>query len=1271
MTKSRLKIWIPAFIVALLIVSGLTLSRSIAGQRMMLDIGTGFLEKTTGYKLNAEEVDGTWPWHIVLNNVKLEKSDIDVATISTLDLRWSPLRALIGPTKIRSVSLGEVRIHIPRAESEDAGKPLRIPTLDDLPDLEIRDIAIDSLVLINSEGIASEAFILSGQSETAPGRADVEVAFLPHDASRTDDRATFELEYDRMRDHFSLSADIYLGSGGILTWLGQDRVPVPLSLSTASSGPASSWQARSTFVVGDPGSGTLVLSCDCLAGKQFSLSGTFDPKGIDLSFLPFSTSLPFTFASNLSYNAKTRRLQIKDMDLETSGAAMKADLEISITDQTWHLSGEGRLTTRDGILAENDLSPLFWSIKDLHQKETEWAVENARLETLKGFVEVTEVEVTADGTFASDLNGKLGASKLPVDPILPRDLGEITWNAHVDFSDTGILEITRLEAVMADDAIHLAGGVRYSAGEKRFSAALVANAASFFEIGELSLAAGPLLDANVSLNHAAHGSNLNVDAMLGPFTWRSFRAPSTRITGRFEDWTSGKVEDLKGSARLEAKDTSPDISSLTAHLAFRPDADASCTINGALSANGNYAGRFALCLNSRHEANVSLWSGLLTARNFYGGPVSGARASLSMSQGKTSGGSRWQGQVEGEDLTISSIKIEKLDAALSLLEHIDGPEITISLAHIVHQDTTYSLRDPVSFSDETAVLGPVTILSDSEGYLTLRNLKVSSRISAQIEANDFKLPVMPALLSGEVILEATPDHQAGRFDLALEPLSRKRRMISFNVAGAWNGARVDGAAHMTLVAPDKAPETRQIAVFNVPLEAEFDERATLIRSGPASASLSWDGPVSPLLALVPLYDHAISGTLNLNASLREEEGKALWQGQAVLANGSYTHEGQSLHVEGVQISTDLRGIGRSLEGTIDITQRDPEAEKETLKGTGDFSFQSLQAWQGSLDLHLDKNSLLQHPNYVGVLSGNLSLTAHPERALLEGRIRGNRVNGSIPPPPGIDIVDLNIIPVDKDGNPVARPPRKQGTILLPKLELNVKLEADDQIFVRGRGIDSEWGAKLTLTGSFEDLLLDGTLELRRGHLLFGGRSFEFESGTIAMHGAQYADPYVNLVARHKVDNAIEARIVVEGRASTPTVRFESTPPMPEEEIVSYVLFGKPVIQLGPAEALHTTVALAQISGQTRPGASLMDVTRQAIGVDVLQFTPPGGTNGEGSSLTVGKYITSGVFLSITEEFGTQTSSAGVEIKVTNSVSIGAKVSDTAETEATVEWRRDY
>lgn len=1271
MTHPHLKIWIPVTLVALLAVTGLTLARSTAGQRMMLNTGIDTLEKKTGYRLSAEDVAGTWPWHVVLTGIKLADSKNNVATISDLDLRWSPLRALTGAIRVKSLSLGEVRVNIAQSEAEGTGEPLLIPTLNALPDVEVRDITVTSLVLINSEGVASEAFVLSGQSETAPGRVEIEMAFLPHDASRTQDQATFEFEYDRGKDTFSLSTDIDLHRNGILDWLGAKGIPASISITTESEGPASSWQARNTFGVGNFGSGTLVVSCNCLAGKDISFSGTFDPQDLDLSYLPFSTSQPFTFVSNLAYDKKTKRLTVSELGLETSGARLEADLEVLSGDQTWHLSGEGRLMTRDGVLAENGLSPLFWSIGNLRQSETAWQADTVHLETLRGFVEAASLSATSQGAYTSDLHGAITMTEFLDDPGLKAEFGETTWSAHINFADNNTLEVTNLKAASTEGAILLVGEIDYNVNNKRLGAELEINSASPFEVGDLSIPTGQLLNANVNLNHAVHGSNLAFEATLGRFNWRSFRAPPAEITGRLEDWVSGKIEDLKGNIRLQAKAPSTDISSLKAQVAFRPETAPACGINSTVSASGNYAGIFSVCLNSRTEEGLSLWDGLLTAKNFHGGALSGETASFSLSQNRATGSSDWQGHVASEGLAFSSIKIAKLDTVFSLRKLVSSPEVTVNSARVVHQDTAYSLQDPVTFKTGDGTLSPITILSDTEGSLTVENLKASSQLSGHFEAKNFKIPVLPARMSGEATVEATPRHQDGHFNVYLEPQSQEYGKISLNVLGAWNGTNIDGVATLGLAVPGKEEEPLQIAKFQVPVEARFHDRVTFTRSGAASASLAYDGSVARLLAFAPLYDHTVDGILKVNASLREDEGIARWQGHAALENGLYTHKGQGIHVEGVRINADLQGTERNLESIVTISQIDPQNNKETLTGRGELSIQSLQEWQGNLNLHLDDNSLLQHPNYHGVLSGNLSLTATPAQAFLEGHIRANRVEASIPPPSGFDIVELNVIPVDADGNPLNRPEREQGTILLPKLQLSVELEADEQIFVRGRGVDSEWSAKLALTGSSDLPLVDGQFTLRRGHLIFGGRTFEFESGSVTVNGAQYANPSINLVARHKVDNAIEARIVVAGRASSPTVHFESTPPLPEEDIVSYVLFGKPVIELGPMEALRTTVALAQISGRASFGTSLFDLSRQAIGVDVLQFTPPGGASGEGASLTVGKYVTSGVFLSVTEDFGSQTRSAGVELKITDTISVGAKVDEASETEAVVEWRRDY
>jgi translocation and assembly module TamB len=48
--------------------------------------------------------------------------------------------------------------------------------------------------------------------------------------------------------------------------------------------------------------------------------------------------------------------------------------------------------------------------------------------------------------------------------------------------------------------------------------------------------------------------------------------------------------------------------------------------------------------------------------------------------------------------------------------------------------------------------------------------------------------------------------------------------------------------------------------------------------------------------------------------------------------------------------------------------------------------------------------------------------------------------------------------------------------------LNLTIEAPQQIFVRGRGLDAELGGRVRLTGRMSALVADGAFEMNRGRL---------------------------------------------------------------------------------------------------------------------------------------------------------------------------------------------
>jgi hypothetical protein len=68
------------------------------------------------------------------------------------------------------------------------------------------------------------------------------------------------------------------------------------------------------------------------------------------------------------------------------------------------------------------------------------------------------------------------------------------------------------------------------------------------------------------------------------------------------------------------------------------------------------------------------------------------------------------------------------------------------------------------------------------------------------------------------------------------------------------------------------------------------------------------------------------------------------------------------------------------------------------------------------------------------------------------------------------------------------------------IELDVQVTAPRRIMVFGRGLDTEWGANLRVTGPVSDPSIAGTATLVRGDLDLAGRRFAFDTGTITLNG---------------------------------------------------------------------------------------------------------------------------------------------------------------------------
>jgi translocation and assembly module TamB len=259
------------------------------------------------------------------------------------------------------------------------------------------------------------------------------------------------------------------------------------------------------------------------------------------------------------------------------------------------------------------------------------------------------------------------------------------------------------------------------------------------------------------------------------------------------------------------------------------------------------------------------------------------------------------------------------------------------------------------------------------------------------------------------------------------------------------------------------------------------------------------------------------------------------------------------------------------------------------------------------------------------------------------------------------------------GSAKASPPALPAT-----LDINITLPG--QIFVRGRGLDSEWRGKLAVTGTSAAPQILGSLEVVRGTFDILGKTFKVTRGTISFDGAKTLDPTLDIVTE-VVAGDIVAQVLVSGSASAPKIRMSSTPAMPQEQILSYVLFGRASTQITAAEGIQVAQAAATLAGG---GAGVLDKLRGGLGLDRLMLgssqtsnassnlnPAAGGSNTGGTSVSGGKYLAEGVYVGASQGLTPQSSKVVVEIEVRQHVTVQGDFSQTGGSGLGLNYKYDY
>ena len=234
-----------------------------------------------------------------------------------------------------------------------------------------------------------------------------------------------------------------------------------------------------------------------------------------------------------------------------------------------------------------------------------------------------------------------------------------------------------------------------------------------------------------------------------------------------------------------------------------------------------------------------------------------------------------------------------------------------------------------------------------------------------------------------------------------------------------------------------------------------------------------------------------------------------------------------------------------------------------------------------------------------------------------------------------------------------------------KLDLKI---AGGNVRVRGLGIDSIWTTNINVGGTAESPSFTGRADLVRGDYDFAGRNFRLDRGVIRFRGESPPDPLLDIRAEANVQG-LNATVIVGGTGLRPEITFASVPQLPQDELLSRILFGTSITNLSAPEALQLASAVAALqsgSGNLDP----INSVRRAVGLDRLRILPADIATGQKTAVAAGKYVTRKLFVEVITD-GQGYSATRAEYQVTRWLSLLSSISTIGRTSANVRISKDY
>jgi autotransporter translocation and assembly factor TamB len=443
-------------------------------------------------------------------------------------------------------------------------------------------------------------------------------------------------------------------------------------------------------------------------------------------------------------------------------------------------------------------------------------------------------------------------------------------------------------------------------------------------------------------------------------------------------------------------------------------------------------------------------------------------------------------------------------------------------------------------------------------------------------------------------------------------------------------------------------------VFNAKLRLPLSIDARMLRPiFQTDSRIEFDvasrGTIGPITDLFLPATSALDGEVDIAVEGQIVEGRPLLRGKMDVTKGTFEQSDIGLNLQNISLSAAIEN------DTITLANFDASGVSGgTISGGGQFQIGAIETARS--DIKVDRLVIFDRAEGRAVTSGTLSFGSNGTRPVLKGGLS----------------IDEALIDLDK--LPQAGPPTLDITFA-EDLEaeekstdngivgVDVTVRSQRGIRIKGRGVDATMGLDLVVQGKLVSPTIIGEARIVRGVFELLGKRFEITPSVLRL-ADPLSDSQLNMEATRE-DAGYKYSVSVVGSISRPEIKLSSDPALPEDEVLSRVLFGRSPSQLSGLEAARLAAALAQLSGGG--GFDLLGGIEQQLGLDRLSVDQ---TSSGAAALTTGKYLSDDVYVEV-RTGATGLPGLSIEWQALNNLEVEAETTPDEGQTLSVKWKTDF